>query len=244
VCIINETFARKYFPIGQAVGNHVGMGTNPGTPTNIEIVGVVRDAKYDNLRSDTPTQMFVPIGSAAPGTVVYVRTTVEPAALFGAVQATVRHLDENLPLFAMRTLEEQVDRSLVAERMIATLSSAFGSLATQLALIGLYGVMSFAVATRAREIGIRISLGAQATNVLGLMMREVAVVMLTGIAIAIPVYMALAHYIRTQLYGIEPADPIHIAAAALFLFAVGLIAGYIPSRRALRVDPIRVLRYE
>jgi ABC-type antimicrobial peptide transport system permease subunit len=126
--------------------------------------------------------------------------------------------------------------------MIATLSSAFGSVATLLAMIGLYGVMTFTVARRAREIGIRISLGAQASNVLGMMMREVAVLMLAGIAIAIPAYMAVAGYIQSQLYGIEPEDPLHIAAAALSLLAIGLIAGYIPSRRALRVDPIRALR--
>jgi predicted permease len=243
VCIVNETFVRKYFPDGRAVGRRVGIGIDPGTPTNIEIIGVVRDTKYDKLRGDTPTQMFMPL-FVSPGTVVYVRTAGDPAALFGTVRAALREMDENLPIFAMRTLEEQVDRSLLTERMIATLSSAFGSVATLLALVGLYGVMSFTVARRAREIGIRISLGAQANNVLGMMMREVAIVMLLGIAIAIPAYMALARYIRSQLYGIEPGDPLHIAAAALFLLVIGLIAGYIPSRRALRVDPIRVLRYE
>ena len=128
--------------------------------------------------------------------------------------------------------------------MIATLSSAFGSAATLLALIGLYGVTAFTIARRAREIGIRISLGAQTSNVLGMMMREVAILMLSGIAIAIPAYLALASYIRTQLFGIEPGDPLHIAAATLFLLAIGLLAGYIPSRRALRIDPIRVLHYE
>ena len=242
-CIVNEAFVRKYFPDGRAVGRHVGMGNNPGTPTNIEIVGVVRDTKYDKLRGETPTQMFVPL-AIARGTVVYVRTTGDPAALFSTVRSTLREMDENLPLIAMRTMEEQVDQSLVTERMIATLSSAFGSVATLLALIGLYGVMAFTVARRAREIGIRVSLGAQSSNVLGMMMREVVMVMLIGIAIAIPAYLALARYIRSQLYGIESNDPLYIAAAALFLLAIGLIAGYIPSRRALRIDPIRVLRYE
>jgi predicted permease len=242
VCIINETFARKFFPDGAAVGRHIGMGVAPGTPTDIEIIAVVHDTKYDNLRAETPIQMFVPI-RGNPGTVVYVRTNVEPESLFGAMRAIMQHLDANLPLFAMRTLEEQVDRNLITERMIATLSSAFGTLATLLALIGLYGVMSFVVAQRAREIGIRVSLGARATHVLGMMMSEVVVVMVSGIAIAIPIYVALASYMRSQLYGIEPTDPAYIAASALFLLAIGLIAGYIPSRRALRVDPIRVLRY-
>ena len=243
-CIVNESFARKYFPDGRAVGRHIGMGNRPGTPTNIEIVGVVRDSNYDKLRGDIPAQMFVPIVLGTPATVVYMRSAATPASLFETVRSTVRELDANLPLFGMRTMEEQVDRSLVTERMIATLSGAFGTVATLLALIGLYGVMAFTVARRTREIGIRISLGAQANNVLGMMMREVVVVMLAGIAIAIPAYMGVARFIRSQLFGIEPGDPFHIAAAALFLLVIGLVAGYIPSRRALRVDPIRVLRYE
>jgi len=128
--------------------------------------------------------------------------------------------------------------------MIAVLSSAFGSVATVLALIGLYGVMAFTVARRAKEIGIRVSLGAQAGDVVGMMMREVCAVMLAGIVIAIPLYIAIARVIRSQLYGIQPNDPFYIAGAAIGLFVIGLIAGYVPSRRALRVDPIRVLRYE
>jgi putative ABC transport system permease protein len=219
------------------------MGVAPGTPTNIEIIGVVRDSKYDNLRSETPIQMFVPM-RGNPGTVVYVRTGVEPVSLFGTIRSIVQHKDPDLPIFAMRTMEEQVDRNLITERMIATLSSAFGTLATLLALIGLYGVMSFVVTQRTREIGIRVSLGARGTHVLGMMMREVVFVMISGIAIAIPIYVALASYMRSQLYGIEPTDPFYIGAAGLFLLAIGLFAGYIPSRRALRVDPIRVLRYE
>jgi predicted permease len=243
VCIINETFARKFFQGGLAVGRHIGMGVAPGTQTNIEIIGVVRDSKYDNLRSETPIQMFVPM-RGNPGTVVYVRTGVEPVSLFGTIRSIVQHKDPDLPIFAMRTMEDQVDRNLITERMIATLSSAFGTLATLLALIGLYGVMSFVVTQRTREIGIRVSLGARGTHVLGMMMREVVFVMLSGIAIAIPIYVALASYMRSQLYGIEPTDPFYIGAAGLFLLAIGLLAGYIPSRRALRVDPIRVLRYE
>jgi len=244
VCIVNETFARKYFPDGGATGRHIGMGNSPGTKTDIEIVGVVRDAKYDKLRGDIPTQMFVPIVGAAPGAVVYVRTTVEPEGFFGSIRSAVRDLDEDVPVFAMRTLEEQVDRSLITERLMATLSSVFGGISTLLALIGLYGVVAFTVARRAREVAIRVSLGAQSTDVLVLIMREVVVVILTGIAIAIPAYLLLSRYIRSQLFGIEPGDPFHIGIAALLLLMIGLIAGYIPSRRVLRVDPIRVLHYE
>src|SRR5262249_5737121 len=178
------------------------------------------------------------------GTVVYVRTAQDPSAFYGTVRSTIENMDAALPVVGMRTLRDQVDRSLMTERMIATLAAEFGSLATLLAMIGLYGVMSFTVARRAREIGIRLSLGAQAKNVLGMMMREVAILMLSGILIAVPAYIGLARYIRSQLFGIEAGDPINLAIAALFLLAVGLLAGYIPSRRALRVDPVRSLRYE
>jgi predicted permease len=242
VCIVNETFARQYFTDGRAVGRHIGMGNAPGTQTNIEIVGVVGDTKYDRLRSDAPAQMFVPL--TPRGTVVYVRSAADPSAVFASVRAVVRDLDETLPLYAVRTMEEQVDQSLVTERLIATLSTAFGGVATLLALIGLYGVMAFTVTRRSREIGIRVSLGAQAGNILGLMMREATILIVMGIAIAIPVYVALSRYIRSQLYGIGAADASHIVAAAVFLLAIGLIAGYVPARAALRVDPIRVLRDE
>jgi hypothetical protein len=238
VGIVNETFARKYFPDGRAVGRRIGMGNAPGTETNTKIVGIVLDTKYENLRGAIPAQLFLPLAPIA-GTVVYVRSAGDPAALFGSVRSAVLEMDANLPIYAVRTLEQQVDQSLVTERLIATLSSAFVSLATALALIGLYGMMAFTVTRRAREIGIRVGLGAQASNVLGLMMREAATMIVIGIAIAIPVYIVLSGYIRTQLYGIEPGDPLHVAAAAAFLLAVGLIAG---SRRALRLDPIRVLR--
>jgi predicted permease len=243
-CIVNEAFARKYFSDGQALGRHIGMGNRLGTQTTIEIVGVVRNSSYDKLRGEIPAQMFIPIVLGPPATVVYLRTTGAPAALFQAVRSTVHDMDPNLPLFGMRTIEEQIDRSLVTERMIATLSSAFGTVATVLALIGLYGVMAFTVASRTKEIGIRVSLGAQQSNVLGMMMREVAIVMLAGIAIAIPAYIGLSRFIRSQLYGVQSNDPFYIASATLFLLAIGLIAGYIPCRRALRMDPIHVLRYE
>jgi predicted permease len=243
VAIVNETFARKYFTDGRALGRHIGMGNAPGTTTNIEIVGIVRDSKYDKLRGDTPAQMFVPLAPAG-GTVVYVGSTGEPGALFGSIRAAIREMDPNLPLYGVRTLQDQVDQSLVTERLIATLSTAFASVATLLALIGLYGVMTYTVARRAREIGIRVSLGARAANVLFLMMREAVTLIATGLAIAIPLYIAVSHYIRAQLYGIEPDDPLHITAAAVFLLVIGLLAGYIPSRRALKVDPMHVLRYE
>jgi ABC-type antimicrobial peptide transport system permease subunit len=144
----------------------------------------------------------------------------------------------------MKTLERQLDESLVTERMIATLSTAFGELATVLAVIGLYGVMAFMVTRRAREIGIRMALGAQQGNVVWLVMREVLGLVAIGIAAGLPAAFGLASLVRTQLYGIGPNDPLSIALASLVLAIVAVLAGYIPARRAATYDPVQVLRAE
>jgi ABC-type antimicrobial peptide transport system permease subunit len=141
-------------------------------------------------------------------------------------------------------MEDQLDESLAAQRVIASLSAFFGILATLLAAIGLYGVMAYTVTRRTREIGIRLALGAGRGNLLTLVMREVAVLTLVGVAIAIPAALALTRLVRSELYGIVPNDPLSIVLAALLLISVALLAGYIPANRATRVDPLRALRYE
>ena len=144
----------------------------------------------------------------------------------------------------MITLERQMEDSLVTERLVATLSSGFGVLATLLAAIGLYGVMAFTVTRRTREIGIRMAIGAARRDVLWLVMREVLFLLAAGIIVALPVSWALTQSVRSQLYGIQPTDPLSIAVATLVIAAVAVAAGYIPARRATRVDPMNALRYE
>jgi predicted permease len=247
VVVVNEKFAKRYFgSAGNAIGRHVGFGIDPNTKTDMEIVGVVKDIRYTNLRDEIPSQMFIPYlaNDYVSSMAVYLRTSVDPAVLFSKVRAKVRELDANLPLYGARSVDEQISNSLLVERLIASLSTVFGLLATLLAILGLYGVMAYTVARRTREIGIRVALGALEGHVIWMVMREVLAVVLIGVACGLAAALALTHLIQTQLYGITGFDPATIAVAALGLLVVACVAGYLPAVRASRVDAMQVLRYE
>jgi predicted permease len=247
VVIVNEKFARRFFGSAEkAVGRHVGYGIDPGTKTDMEIVGVVQDTKYTSLRDEVPVQMFEPYlaNNFPSGMTVYARTTMAPEPFFTLARAKVRELDSNVPVYGMRTMEEQISNSLLVERLIASLSAVFGLLATLLAVIGLYGVMAHTVARRTREIGIRMALGAFQGDVIWMVMREVLALVCVGLAAGLAGAFLLAKLIQSQLYGVTTYDPVTVALAALGLAAVACLAGYIPALRASRIDAMRALRYE
>ncbi len=244
--MINEKFAKKYFAGRNPIGLHIGFGSDPGTKTDMEVIGVVKDIKYTNLRDEIPVQAYIPYlaNRHTGGMTVYARTTLEPKQMYNVMREKVRALDSNVPIYDMRTTDEQIDNSLRTERLVSSLSTVFGSLATLLAVIGLYGVMAYNVTRRTREIGIRIALGAIGGNVIWMVMREVLILIGIGVVIGLPAAVGLSFLIKSQLYGLAPTDPLTLALATLLLAAVAGLAGFIPAFRASRVDPVRALRYE
>src|SRR5579862_7222144 len=246
VCIVNESFARKYFKDGNAVGKHIGMGGDPGTKLDTEIIAVVRDTKYESMRDEIPAEVYQPYHQMpfVLGMYAYVRTARQPEQVFSSIRQVVNSLDANLPVFQMKTIEAQMEESLITERLVATLSSGFGILATLLAAIGLYGVMAYMVAQRTREIGVRMALGAASSDVIWLVMKEVLQLVVIGVAIGLPAAWALTRFAKSQLYGIQPNDVLTIVLATAGIALVAILSGYIPARRATRLDPMRALRWE
>jgi predicted permease len=245
VGIINEK-ARDYWFHGEnPLGRHFGFGGRRGNP-DIEIVGVVKDTREHSLRDEIPRFVYTPYmqGTNIGQLSFLIRTSRDPSALAPLVRQEIGNLDSSIPVFNIKTMDTQLDEALYTERMIAMLSVLFGGLAALLAAIGLYGVMSYNVARRTAEIGIRMALGASRGSAVWLVMREVVLMAGAGIVIAVPLALVLAGYVRSQLYGLAATDALTLILATGLLAGVSLVAGFVPGFRASRINPIQALRYE
>jgi macrolide transport system ATP-binding/permease protein len=250
VAVINETFARRFFPNEDPIGQHFGM-TDVSHSGDYEIVGIVEDVKYQDTRGPAYATFFLPLLQTPPresfrGWVGAIELYVagRPENIESAVRKALADADPNLPVLNMMSFGEQVARNFNQERLIARLAELFGVLALILACIGLYGVTAYAVARRTNEIGIRMALGAGRGNVLGLVLRAALTQLALGLAIGIPAALAGGLLLAHQLYGVKSHDPIILGLAAMVLAGCALFAAFVPARRATRVDPMVALRYE
>jgi predicted permease len=239
VAIINETIARKYFAGVNPIGRHVGLG---GTP-EMEIVGVIADTKYRGLREPVPNTLYLPIDQApsGPSRTLHVRTLADPGGMATAVREQVRAIDQKLPV-KMSLFADLVDENLAQERLMATMSGFFGGVALLLTSLGLYGVIAYGAQRRTREIGIRMSLGANRAAVVWMVLGECLVLVGLGVAAGGLASLWLSRLVSRQLFGVAPGDPATIVSAISFLIAVATLAAYLPARRASRVDPMIALR--
>jgi predicted permease len=246
VAIVNEQFAKKFDLGRDAVGKRMATSVGNAVKLDTEIIGLVKDAKYSEVKDEIPPLFFRPYrqDDRLGFITFYVRTSLDPEEWLSTVPTVVRRLDPNLPVDNLRTMEQQMRDNVFLDRMISTLSAAFAGLATLLAAVGLYGVLAYTVAQRTREIGLRMALGAAPGRVRRMVLRQVGIMTIVGGAIGLAGAVGLGKAARTLLYEVEGYDPVVLAGAAVLLTVIALGAGFIPAHRASQVDPMRALRYE
>ncbi len=248
VAIVNQTAARTWFGSESPIGKHIAIGREQKT-ADIEIIGVVKDAHYTGLKGgegpNGPNVVYTPTKQEAiGGGTVEIRTTANPLNLADQVRHAVQGTDARVPVSNIRTMAVQAASTIVKERLMATISTFFGALALLLAAVGLYGIMAYVVARRTTEIGIRMALGAKRSAVQWMVLRDAFLLVVIGIAVGIPAAASLTRFAKSLLFGVEANDPITITCAALLMLLIAAAAGYLPARRASRVDPMIALRYE
>ncbi len=245
VCIIDTKFAETHFAGLDPIGRRIVFGGHGGTPRYSTIIGVVGHVENYGIGQDTRVQLYYPYHSMGPGFVNFVlRTTMEPAALTSSIRAGMREIEPTLPVFSVRTMKEVFDNTVVNQRIMLAILSVMAGLALLLAAIGLYGVLSYIVAQRTREVGIRMALGATAAAIRQLMLGQGLRLAAIGLGAGLLAAVGLARLMANLLYGVEPYDPLSLTAVALLLIAIGLVASWLPAHRATRVNPTEALRAE
>jgi ABC-type antimicrobial peptide transport system permease subunit len=243
--VVNQTFAKKFGLGNDVVGKFMAVG-GADTELDIQIVGLVTDAKYSEVKQEIPPLYFTPyrqnenIGRMT----FYARTAGDPGQVLRAVPAVISRLDPNLPVEELKTLDQQVRDNIVLDRVIGILSAAFAILATLLAAIGLYGVLAYTVAQRTREIGLRMALGADAGRVRSMVLWHVGRMTLIGGGVGILAALGIGQVASSLLYGMAGYDPVVVAGVVVLLAGVALAAGYVPALKASQVEPMQALRYE
>jgi predicted permease len=245
VAVINQTMARMFFPISSPIGHRFGFGDDPSHSGDIEIIGVVKNAKYHALDESPEIAAYFPYTQHVQYFGNFsVRYSGEAGQIVPAVRRAIAEINPNVLVGSVSSLTEQVEDSTSNQRLVARLSAFFGLLAAFLVCIGIYGLLSYAVARRTSEIGVRMALGARRANVLWLILREILVLVFIGIAIGAPIALAGNRLVGRLLYGLSPADPLSLSAAIAMLSVIALFAGYLPARRASLVEPTVALRCE
>jgi len=246
VAVVNETFARVFFGNENPLGRKFAQGGGSDVKPDIEIVGIVKDSKYADMKEEPARVFYTPHRQLKEQSQLYfyLRTAIDPLQAASSVRAQIASLDPNLPIREVKTMDEQIDQNLFAERMLSSLTMAFAALATMLAALGLYGVLAYNVARRTREIGLRMALGADAGSVRGLVLREVVVMISIGTVVGLAAAGAAGTLVQSLLYKMKAWDFAIYAGAATILWIIALAAAYIPARRATLVDPLIALRYE
>jgi predicted permease len=248
VAVINSTFAERFFKDQNPIGQQFTFDDETDNGAPLQIIGVIGDIKGMDAREPAEPTVYRPIlqlqDQSAYSVTIMIRTLSDPAQLTSQVRQMINQTDDKLPMFDVTTLDEQLYSSLNTERLIARLVSFFGALALILACIGLYGVMAHGVARRTNEIGIRMALGARGGNIAMMILKETLYLVLAGLVIGVPAALIGAKLISAQLFGLKAADPLTLVGASVVLTIVALLAGYLPARRASRVNPLNALRYE
>jgi predicted permease len=242
--IVSESFAKRYLGGRNPLGLLICEGAGPDAKPNIQIVGVMSNFSYRGLRKEAAQAYFPYLEGNDAGATFYVKVHGDPDLALRTLHAAVRSVDPRLPIVDFRTVNDQLNRSLSTEHMLATLSGSFSTLALLLSLVGLYGVMSFVVTQRTREIGIRLALGAQRSSAIWLVLQDALAMIVKGVAIGLAFVWALGRLVKSQLYDVSPSDPAAIAFAVLILVFATIAAAWIPAQHAAGIDPTEALRAE